>query len=96
MAVVLTTVVDVFILTSLTSLGQGQSGFPAEVVCWVLGGRVSALPLGCPDPGAAVPPPFNSAQHTPVLRDLRSPADWGVGAQEPDPSLPCNLELPRG
>lgn len=55
MAVVLTTVVDIFILTSLTSLGQGQLGFPAEVVCWELGSRASALLLGCPDPQGCCP-----------------------------------------
>jgi hypothetical protein len=49
------TVADIFILTSLTSLGQGQPRFPAVVVYWELRGRVSALLLCCPDPWGCCP-----------------------------------------
>lgn len=110
MAVVLTTVVDIFILTSLTSLDQGQPRFPAAVVCWELGGRVSGSweagrqgvwelegrVLGAVRLGVCSPPLLPrskgllclcpSTELAPVCRDLRSPADWGVGAQEPAPS----------
>lgn len=74
-------------------LGSGPIGVPCEVVCWELGSRASALLLGCPDPRLLSL--HSSTVHT-LLRDLRSPADWGVGAQEPDPSCLVIWELPRG
>lgn len=94
MAVVLTTMADIFILTSLTSLGQGQPRFPAAVVYWELRGRVSALSSSVAQThGAAVPLPFNRAYPSSQRPRLSCiPGNMGSGAR---PLLPCNLELPE-